>query len=72
MLAGFLIENYVLAFIGLRKEHYSRVGIVKRHGRCAPYQVAVLVDLEDVEGGNQVFNLPSQMRIRLPRESGTP
>jgi hypothetical protein len=55
MFASLLIENYVSALIGLSENQCSRVGIVKRDGSCAPYQVAVLIGFEDVEGWNHVF-----------------
>jgi hypothetical protein len=56
MFASLLIENYVSALIGLSENQCSRVGIVKRDGGCAPYQVAVLIGFEDVEGWNHAFN----------------
>jgi hypothetical protein len=53
MFSSFLIENYVWALIGLSENQRSGTSIVKRDGGCAPYQVAVLIGFEDVEGGNQ-------------------
>jgi hypothetical protein len=53
MLSGFLIEDYILALIRLSKSRSVGDGPVQGHRRCAPYEVAVLIGFEDVEGRNQ-------------------
>jgi|ERR1700681_806989 len=72
MFAGFLIENYIGALIGLSESPCFGFGIVNGRGGCAPYQMAVLVGLEDVKGWNHVFNLVLEIAIRQPGESDTP
>jgi len=52
--AGLLIEDYVRTLISLSESRGFGIGIAKGRRSRAPYQVAVLIGLEDVEGGNQL------------------
>lgn len=55
MFSGFLIEDHVRTLISLGESRGFSAGLVEGRGGHAPYQVAVLIGFEDVEGWNHVF-----------------
>jgi len=69
--AGLLIEDYVRTLISFSESRGFGIGIAKGRRSRAPYQVAVLIGLEDVEGGNQLQLCFGNLNFKLPHANDT-